>query len=128
MVHITSTYSRQLFFIGRADMTRIYVTQEYHKRAPGQASFEAGDVVSTWVIGHFENSSYRNTCHIGRYLAKSVKHVPPQLEMAFLTDHAKHMVAGRMIPFLVLGFWDKITGMCAGVMPHFRNCAATTRI
>ena len=25
---------------------------------------------------------------------------------------------GRFIPFLVLGFWDKNTGLCAGAMPY----------
>ena len=31
-------------------------------------------------------------------------------------------------PFLVLGSWDKNTGICAGAMPYRRDFAATTRI
>ena len=30
-----------------------------------------------------------------------------------LTDHAKNKIAGRIIPCLALGFWDKNTGICA---------------
>ena len=38
------------------------------------------------------------------------------------------MVAGRFILFLVLGFLDKNTGICAGTMPYRRYFPATTRI
>ena len=34
---------------------------------------------------------------------------------------AKNKIAGRLIPFLVLGFWDKHTGICAGAMPYRRD-------
>ena len=44
------------------------------------------------------------------------------------TAHAKNKIAGRMIPFLVLGFWDKSTGICASAMPYRRDFQATTRI
>ena len=37
-----------------------------------------------------------------------------------LATHAKNEFAGRCIPFLVLGFWDKNTGICAGAMPNAR--------
>ena len=39
--------------------------------------------------------------------------------------HAKNKFAGRIIPFLVLGFWDKNTGIWAG-MPCHRDFPATT--
>ena len=42
--------------------------------------------------------------------------------------HAKNKFAGRCIPFLVLGFWDKNTGICAGAMPYRRDFPATTGI
>ena len=42
--------------------------------------------------------------------------------------HAKNKTAGRMIPSLVPGFWDKITMICAVVMPYRRDFPATTRI
>ena len=42
--------------------------------------------------------------------------------------HAKNKIAGRMITFLVLGFWDKNTGTCAGAMPYRRDFPTTTRI
>ena len=38
-----------------------------------------------------------------------------------LRIHAKNEIAGRIIPFFELGFWDKITGMCAGAMPYHRD-------
>ena len=37
-----------------------------------------------------------------------------------LIIHAKNKIAGRIRPFLVLGFWDKSTGICAGAMPYRR--------
>ena len=40
----------------------------------------------------------------------------------------KNKIAGRLIPFLVLGFWDKNTGICAGAMPYRRDFPATTGI
>ena len=42
--------------------------------------------------------------------------------------HAKNKVVARVIPFSVLGFWVKSTGMCAGAMPYRRDFTATTRI
>ena len=42
--------------------------------------------------------------------------------------HAKNKIAGRFIPFFVLGFGDKNTGICAGAMPYRRYFPATTRI
>ena len=44
------------------------------------------------------------------------------------STHAKNRITGRIIPFLVLGFWDKNTGMFAGTMPRRRDFPATTRI
>ena len=43
-------------------------------------------------------------------------------------SHAKNKIAGRCIPFLVLGFWYKNTGICAGAMTYRRDFPATTRI
>ena len=42
--------------------------------------------------------------------------------------YAKNKIAGRFAPFLVLGFWDKTTGICAGTMPYRRVFPATTEI
>ena len=42
--------------------------------------------------------------------------------------HAKNKIAGRFILFLVLGFWDKNTGICAGAVQYRRDFPATTRI
>ena len=42
--------------------------------------------------------------------------------------HAQNTIAGRIIPFLVLGFWDKNAVICAGAMPHRRGFPATTGI
>ena len=42
--------------------------------------------------------------------------------------HAKNNIAGRIIPFLVLGFWDTNTGVCTGAMPYRRDILATTGI
>ena len=44
------------------------------------------------------------------------------------TYHAKNKFVGRIIPFVVLRFWDKNTGMCAGAMPYRRDFPATTGI
>ena len=44
------------------------------------------------------------------------------------TYHAKNKVVGRIMPFSVLGFWVKSTGICAGAMPYRRDFTATTRI
>ena len=41
--------------------------------------------------------------------------------------HAKNKIAGRMTPVLVLGFWNKNTVMCAGVMPYHSDFPANTR-
>ena len=41
---------------------------------------------------------------------------------------AKNKISGRIIPILVLGFWDKNTGMRAGAMPYHQDFSATTRI
>ena len=35
--------------------------------------------------------------------------------------HANNKIAGRIIPFLVLRFWDKNTGICAGAMLYYRR-------
>ena len=43
-------------------------------------------------------------------------------------SHAKNKIAGRFIPFLVLGFWNTITGICAGAMPYRRDFLATAGI
>ena len=43
-------------------------------------------------------------------------------------SHAKNKIAGSMIPFLVLGFWDTNTGICAGAMPYRRDFPTTSRI
>ena len=43
-------------------------------------------------------------------------------------SHAKNKIAGRFIPFSVLGFWDKNAGICAGAMPYRRDFPATTGI
>ena len=43
-------------------------------------------------------------------------------------NHAKNKIAGRFILFLVLGFWDKNTRICAGTMPYRWEFSATTRI
>ena len=40
--------------------------------------------------------------------------------------HAQNKIAGRIIPFLVLGFWDKNTVICAGAIPFCRDFPATT--
>ena len=46
-----------------------------------------------------------------------------------LHTHAENKIAGcRIIPFLVLGFWDKNIGICAGAMPYRRDFPDTTRI
>ena len=37
---------------------------------------------------------------------------------AVLSNHANNNIAGRIIPFLVLGFWDKNAGIYAGAMPY----------
>ena len=44
--------------------------------------------------------------------------------------HAKNKYAHtrRAIPFSVLGFEDKNTGICAGAMPYRRDVLTTTRI
>ena len=42
--------------------------------------------------------------------------------------HAKNMFAGGFIPFLVLGFWNKNTGIYAGAMPYRRDFPVTTGI
>ena len=42
--------------------------------------------------------------------------------------HAKNKISGRVIPLLVLGFWDKNTGICAGAMSYRRDFPVTTRI
>ena len=44
------------------------------------------------------------------------------------TYHANNKVVARFIPFSVLGFWVKNTGICAGAMPYRRDFTATTRI
>ena len=44
------------------------------------------------------------------------------------SSHVKNKIAGRIILFLVLGFWDKNTGIFAGAMPYRRDFPATTRI
>ena len=45
-----------------------------------------------------------------------------------LSFHTKNKFVGRIIPFLVLGFWDKNTGICAGAMPYRRDFPTTTRL
>ena len=42
--------------------------------------------------------------------------------------HTKNKIAGRIIAFSVLGFWDKNTGIYAGAMPYCRYFTATTGI
>ena len=42
--------------------------------------------------------------------------------------HAKNKIARRFILFLVLGFWDKNTGICAGAMPYRQDFPDTTGI
>ena len=42
--------------------------------------------------------------------------------------HAKNKIVARCIPFSVLRFWVKSTGIFAGVMPYRRDFTATTRI
>ena len=42
--------------------------------------------------------------------------------------HAKNKIVARFIPFSVLGFWVKSTGICSGAMPYRRDFTATTRI
>ena len=42
--------------------------------------------------------------------------------------HATNKIAGRMIPILVLGFWDENTVMCAGAMPYQRDFPAAPKI
>ena len=42
-------------------------------------------------------------------------------------NHAKNKIAGRIISFSVLGFWDK-TPWHTGTMPYCRDFPATTRI
>ena len=37
-------------------------------------------------------------------------------------------IVARFIPFSVLSFWVKSTGICAGTMPYRRDFTATTRI
>ena len=45
-----------------------------------------------------------------------------------LRIHAKNKIAGRIITVLVLGLWDKNTGICTGAMPNRRDFPTTTRI
>ena len=47
--------------------------------------------------------------------------------MIIYYSHAKNSVAGSIIPFSVLGFWDKTTMACAGAMPFRRDFPATIR-
>ena len=42
--------------------------------------------------------------------------------------HAKNKIAGRIITFLVLSFWNKNTEICVGAMPYRRDFPTTTRI
>ena len=44
------------------------------------------------------------------------------------TPHANLNATTPNWPLSVLGFWDKNTGICAGVMPYRRDFMATTRI
>ena len=43
-------------------------------------------------------------------------------------NHAKNKKAGRIIPFLVLGFWDNNTAICVGAMSYRRYFPVNTRI
>ena len=45
-----------------------------------------------------------------------------------VTTVAKNKFVGRIIPFVVLGFWDKNTGICTGTMPYRWDFPATTGI
>ena len=47
---------------------------------------------------------------------------------SFLYPRAKNKIAGGLIQFLVLGFWDKNTGICTSTMPYRRDFPASTRI
>ena len=44
------------------------------------------------------------------------------------TSHANLSPTTRNLPFSVLGFWDKTTGICPGAMPYRRDFLATIRI
>ena len=35
-----------------------------------------------------------------------------------MATHVINKIAGRIIPFLALVFWDKTTVVCAGAMPY----------
>ena len=66
-------------------------------------------------------------------LAKSTRVVgiygePLTLLRGLRCIHAKNKIAGRFILFLILDFWDKHTGICAGTMPSRRDFPATTGI
>ena len=54
-----------------------------------------------------------------------VKKAPSEWRGSCIT---KNKFVGRNIPFSVLDFWDKNTGICAGAMPYRRDFPATTGI
>ena len=79
--------------------------------------------VYTYIYDYLDFSLLYNEVHFREQFFFS-------LSSALLSGHchAKNKFAGRIIPFSVLGFWDKNTGVCAGAMPYRRDFTATTRI
>ena len=58
--------------------------------------------------------------HTGPATMCKVSAVRGALEHSSCAIHAKNKFVGRIISFLVLGFWDKNIGICAGaVSPGF---------
>ena len=63
-------------------------------------------------------------CHIIPFLVRGTRFLGGKYTMhAYIGfgNHTKNTIAGRFIPFLVLDFWDKTTGICAGAMPYRRD-------
>ena len=67
-------------------------------------------------------------CHCVLSRQKSRTEMYETKSSAAGTRRAKNSIAGRMMTFSVLGFWDRITVACAGAMPFRRDLPATTNI
>ena len=62
------------------------------------------------------------------YVNATNMHAALRTCMLVPSTHAKNKSVARFIPFSLLGFWVKSTGICAGALPYRRDFTATTRM